>query len=116
VFLRLKTYLTLVREEAIAVGMANLHRIEAEKSKVDLHAERREVKRLTDVIIHLKEQGHVLPPGHADSFWGRYVMGDNEEGKAPQEVVEPPSAEEREVTISDAEFHKELEEALKNEV
>jgi len=40
------------------------------------HKEREEVKRLTDVIIHMKEaRGMELRPGHDDEVWpGPYVL------------------------------------------
>lgn len=33
-----------------------------------------EVRRLTDVIIHMKDQGKVLPPDATDERWGSYVI------------------------------------------
>ena len=49
------------------------------------HKEREEVKRLTDVIIHMKEaRGMVLPAGHGDEVWseGPYIMDEEPKAKA----------------------------------
>lgn len=43
-----------------------------------LDAERAEVKRLTDIIVQLRERHMELPPEASDQRWGRYVMTDEE--------------------------------------
>lgn len=71
-----------------ALSMRNMHRIgelEAEKAAIwrelvakdkILDETRAEVRRLTDVIIHMKDQGKVLPPEVTDERWGSYVITD----------------------------------------
>ena len=112
-FLRLKTYMALVEKEATASAFANSLRSERNHLREEAVSGRKEIKRLTDVIIHLKDQGMVVPPGFGDPVWGKYVMGD--EAEVEDRSHQPPTADEREAAIGDAEFSKELEDALSNE-
>lgn len=112
-FLRLKTYLALVEREAAATLLSSHLRTEVLKREAEALAARKEVKRLTDVIIHFKDQDKVLPLGHGEPLWGRYVMGADEPQK---EGYQEPTAEEREAAIDEKEFHADLEAALGDEL
>lgn len=59
----------------------------------DLRAEREEVKRLTNVIIQLRQQGFSLGPEHTDQRWpgGRYIMEEYERSTARESEPELPS-------------------------
>lgn len=37
-----------------------------------------EIRRLTDLLVAMKKEGHAVPPGHGDEVWpeGRYVIDD----------------------------------------
>ena len=111
-FIRLTKYLAVVEERAAASAMAATMRTDLAQVRADLRAECLEVRRLTNVIIHLKEQGMVLPPGAGDQVWGKYTQAEYE---APKEGYEEPTAEDREVSIEEAEFNAELEAALEAE-
>ncbi len=111
-FLRLKTYLGLVEREAAASALASHLRTGYREREAEAMAARAEVKRLTNVIIHLKDQDKVLPLGFGDQVWGRYVMGEDEK---PKEGYQEPTAEEREAAVDEADFHADLERALSEE-
>ena len=112
-FLRLKAYVKLVEDAAAAAALASMLRTDVQKREAEALAARKEVKRLTDVIIHLKDQGKVLPPGAGDEVWGKYVMGAED---APREGYQGATAEDRELAIGEAEFHADMERALGDEL
>ena len=115
-FIRLKKYIDLIELAKTGELAATFHRVNENRAQAELVEVRKEVKRLTNVIIHLKEQGQVLPPGAGDPFWGRYSQLDEEAAaNGPQEVAEPPSAEDREAEIGTAEFDVQLQAALEAE-
>jgi hypothetical protein len=77
------------------------------RTRNDLAKASAEVRRLTDIIIHLKREGMTLDPTHSDDRWagGRYSFDEIEaEGQ--------PTFSERETSLADKELQAELEEAL----
>lgn len=58
---------------AVEAEKAAIWRDLVTKDKI-LEETRSEVRRLTDVIIHMKDQGKVLPPETTDERWGSYVI------------------------------------------
>ncbi len=111
-FLRLKTYVKLVEDLAAAAALASMLRTDVQKREAEAIAARKEVKRLTDVIIHLKDEGKTLPPGFGDEVWRRYVM---DQADPPKGAYRGPTPEDREVAIGDAEFQADLKDALGKE-
>ncbi len=108
-FLRLKTYVKLVEEATAGSVLASHLRTENGHLHDEALAARKEIRRLTDVIIHLKDQGKILHPGYGDEVWGKHIM---DEESAPKEGYTGATEEEREVAIGEAEFHADLERAL----
>ena len=72
--------------------------------------ERAEVKRLTDVIVHLKHEGMVLDPVQSDERWpgGKYSIDEIER------QGDGSSFEQREAELADKELQAELDEVLKS--
>lgn len=109
---RLRTYLAALERAAAAeatVARLESHLIggerEAMRAARELAEARAEIRRLTDVIISLKEQRFVVPPGHGDEVWGRYVMDDG----APKPDQREPASE---VEAADRELLREIHAAL----
>lgn len=112
-FVRLKKHIALALKFAESNARCAIYKTEMMKREAEAIASRKEIRRLTDVIIHLKEKGQELPPGHGDRVWGKHIM---DEGSAPEPstypVFEGPTPEDREAAIGEAEFHDDLRAAL----
>ena len=85
---------------------ALLERADAERERVyvDLREVKKEVRRLTDIIVHLKQDGMVIDPGHGEEVWpeGKYIM---DEGFKDEDTQ---TFDEREASLADAELEAEL--------
>jgi hypothetical protein len=69
---------------AVLLGFWTIARVRAwadiaAAARAQLEAERAEVKRLTDVIIQMREKRMELGPEATDERWGRYVITDEAE-------------------------------------
>lgn len=106
-FIRKSEYEGLVSRAAVAL-----------RASVDLVEAQREVRRLTDIIIAMKDRGMTADPASLDEHWGRYVMGDLPvAGDDPQPIVEIPDVrlEEREIREAERQFEAELAAQLGDE-
>ena len=55
-----------------------------------------EIRRLTDIIVNMRQQKFTLSPEHTDERWpeGRYVMGDYEQEIAERTPTRAPTPQE----------------------
>lgn len=112
-FVRMSRYLKVL-QEAVESG-ARVALLERERRQLhrDVFKARREVVRLTNVIIRMKQEGYSTHAG--DQTWGRYVMDDEEGGAAGQQDLPEGGLEDEEVARAEAEIRAELEQVLRDE-
>jgi hypothetical protein len=80
----------------------------------DLKEEREEVKRLTNVIIQMRQGGFNLSPEHTDERWpgGRYVIADYEQEMVASQPMSPPVEQDGEAARVEQELSAMIERDL----
>lgn len=115
-FTRTSTVKELQRQSAAALLHAT---IRAKDARDDVKELRKEVRRLTDVIIQLKREGQSLAPEHSDARWvdGKYNFSEFEEGAPRRDpgLPVPVARPDSKVDEIEAEIRAELEAALNEE-
>lgn len=116
---RLSTYLKAVAQAERARGRVSEMGHQIDRLEDALSFERSEVRRLTDMIANLRNEGLVAGPGHGapEPTWGRYSLDEADAahieeapGSAPGFAGVDPTSEE--MAQVEAEVRQELEEAL----
>jgi hypothetical protein len=105
VFIRRKHYDEVATRAAAAEANAAI----AAHYRVGLTEASAEVRRLTNVIIRMKDQGMVVGPESIDKVWGSYVMDEvaAEQEKAASDrgdVEEALGLTDNEISMAEAEF------------
>lgn len=112
-WIRRSEYVELVKAAAIAQEFRLERRDEQRRNAIRVGQLEAEIKRLTNVIIQLKEQGYSLRPEDTDERWGRYSIADEEEKLAEQPArSRAPTPDEADVLELERELRAEVEAAL----
>ena len=87
-----------------------------EERRDELREARKEIQRLTDIIVQMRHDKFTLGPEHSDQRWdgGKYVMGE-EEDEEPQEVAtyqNPPLSPDAADEMLEQQIQRDLERAL----
>jgi len=98
------------RAAALDAIIAEKERREADRT-AELREARAEIKRLTNVIIQLKERGYALRPEDTDERWGSYSMDEVEAEmvEQPRQVSRAPTPAESDVLDIEREIRAALE-------
>lgn len=102
-----------VRKEALDEARRQMQAMRAE-----IRTHRKEIKRLTNVIIQMKDRGKELDPVAGDRRWGTYTFDEIDEKGRPDPLDElpEPTADEKETALAEAELRAEIEAALDAEI